>query len=56
MTNLILCFLFQTIPFFNIDDDSMMDNKPKPELLLTAENATFLSVNQLLESVSTIFF
>ncbi|XP_057541194.1 protein SEMI-ROLLED LEAF 2-like [Amaranthus tricolor] len=41
----------ETIPFFNIDDDSMMDNKPKPELLLTAENATFLSVNQLLESV-----
>ncbi|CAO2831730.1 unnamed protein product [Amaranthus hypochondriacus] len=40
-----------TIPFFNIDDDSMTDYKPKPELLLTAENATFLSVNQLLESV-----
>ncbi|XP_021724121.1 uncharacterized protein LOC110691493 [Chenopodium quinoa] len=41
----------EIIPLFTIDDDSLLDKKPKQELLLTLENGSLLSVNQLLESV-----
>ncbi|XP_057547816.1 protein SEMI-ROLLED LEAF 2-like isoform X1 [Amaranthus tricolor] len=41
----------ETIPLFTIDDDLTSHKQPKPELLLTVENASLLSVNQLLESV-----
>ncbi|KAK9671045.1 hypothetical protein RND81_12G003000 [Saponaria officinalis] len=38
-------------PLFTIDDDNLHANPPKQELQLTTENASLLSVNQLLESV-----
>ncbi|KAL9232569.1 hypothetical protein vseg_007668 [Gypsophila vaccaria] len=38
-------------PLFTIDDDNLHVNPPKQELQLTTENASLLSVNQLLESV-----
>uniref|UniRef100_A0A803MAB1 Uncharacterized protein n=1 Tax=Chenopodium quinoa TaxID=63459 RepID=A0A803MAB1_CHEQI len=41
----------EIIPLFTIDDDSLLDKKPKQELLLTLENGSLLSVNQLLELV-----
>lgn len=41
----------ETIPIFTIDDDSLPDNQTKQQLLLTIENPSLLSVNQLLESV-----
>ena len=50
------CLLVQTIPLFTIDDDLTSHKQPKPELLLTVENASLLSVNQLLESVCSLLF